>query len=525
MRNTVRGKRVVSSVVIITVSMALALLTATRRANAATFAVTSLNDGGPGSLRQAILDANANAGADTIDFTVAGSIVLAADLSQITDDLMINGPGAGVLTVSGASAFQIFKIAPGVTASISGLTISNGQAPFYGGGVQNFGALTITDSNLSGNFALIGGGIANAGTLTVISSNLSGNSASNFAGAIYNQAAVVVINNSTFSGNFAGAGGVILNSGTLTVTGSSFLGNYSVSGAGAILNFQMLTITGSTFSDNSAGSSGGGIYNFLTVKITNSTFSGNSASTSGGGIYNQGPIQTLTISSSTFSGNAATTGGGIYNDGPAQVKNSIIANSPSGGNCAGPVAIEALGVNFSTDNTCSGFTQVTSQQLNLGPLANNGGPTKTHALLAGSVAIDAATDCTDVLGHPVTTDQRGVLRPQGTACDAGAYELAPTDMTEQLIASIEGFVPPLAEGIESSLLSKLENAVAALERGQTRAARNLMEAFINEVEAQAGKEIGTERAVQLTEAAEAILRALRRSPLAAYFPMQNVEKI
>jgi hypothetical protein len=87
-------------------------------------------------------------------------------------------------------------------------------------------------------------------------------------------------------------------------------------------------------------------------------------------------------------------------------------------------------VNFATNGGCPGFTEVTSAQLNLGPLANNGGPTQTHALLSGSVAIDAAPDCTLVDGAtPVTEDQRGVARPQGAACDVGAYEAVVVTLT------------------------------------------------------------------------------------------------
>jgi hypothetical protein len=103
-------------------------------------------------------------------------------LPTITADLTITGPGAGVLTVSGNSAVRFFNIVTGVTVSISGLTISNGRAAtsgFGGGGINNAGNLTITNSTLSGNStldSLIGGGILNnpTGELTVINRRSSG---------------------------------------------------------------------------------------------------------------------------------------------------------------------------------------------------------------------------------------------------------------------------------------------------------------------------------------------------------------
>ncbi len=107
------------------------------------------------------------------------------------------------------------------------------------------------------------------------------------------------------------------------------------------------------------------------------------------------------------------------------IKNSIVANNPGGDGYNG-VTVNPAGANFDTDGSFSSsfahFTSATPAQLNLGPLADNGGPTQTSALLACSVAIDAATDGTDWFGNPVLTDQRGVARPQGAACDAGAYE-------------------------------------------------------------------------------------------------------
>src|SRR5262249_9040003 len=158
-----------------------------------------------------------------------------------------------------------------------------------------------------------------------------------------------------------------------------------VSGGGIFNDLRVpLTVTNCTLSGNSA-SDGGGILNEGTLTFTNSTLSGNSATSMGGGIFND--EGTMTVTNGTFSGNSAaggaTAAGGIFNEGPATVKNSIIANSTAGGNCAGPNAITAVGVNFSTDKTCGpGFTVVPSTGaggLNLGPLHDNGGPTFTHA--------------------------------------------------------------------------------------------------------------------------------------------------
>jgi hypothetical protein len=187
-----------------------------------------------------------------------------------------------------------------------------------------------------------------------------------------------------------------------------------------------VTITNSTFSNNSTSGVGGGIHNSGTLTVTSSFFKSNSAF-GGGGIRNESS-GTVTITDSLFETNSSTGGGGgifnWYSGGTATLKNTIIALS--GGNCANTGTFTAQGKNFATDGTCPGFTQVTSADLNLGPLANNGGPTQTHALGSDSVAIDAATDCTDTGGTTVTTDQRGAARPQGSNCDVGSYEAPAT---------------------------------------------------------------------------------------------------
>jgi len=217
----------------------------------------------------------------------------------------------------------------------------------------------------------------------------------NYGGGIYNQSGTVNVTNSTFSGNTAPGPGLIGSPG-----------------------------------------GGGGIYNNgngATVNVTNSTFSGNSASNTGGGILNNGG--TVNVTNGTFSGNSASsTGGGISNRiGTAKLKNTIIANSTSGGNCfnTGGGTITADSDNLADDNTCGGATVTTSAQINLQPLATNGGPTQTMALGPGSVAIDAGDETVCAVPPVNEFDQRGVARPfdgdsDGIAvCDTGAYEVAP----------------------------------------------------------------------------------------------------
>ncbi len=336
-----------------------------------------------------------------------------------------------------------------------------------GGGIWNAGTLTLTDSTVSGNSAPFGGGISNRqGSLTLIDSSVLSNSAQGCrgvgavfcsgGGGIWNSGALTMIN-STVSGSTADWGAGIYNRGAPTLTNSTVSGNSAGFDGGGLLNFETLTLINSTVADNVAGQSGGGIANEAgTLEVTNSTLSGNTAAAAGGGMFNPagaaanlvnttvstntaeregGGIYTggeLLLISSTIAGNEAPTGSAIYDPGTPNAVPRSIMNTAVEGNCAGS-PLDSGGHNIeSPGNTC-GFDQATDQpgadQLNLGPLQDNEGPTKTHALLENSVAIDQIPedDCVDAAGAPLTTDQRGKPRPAGASstCDVGAFEVQP----------------------------------------------------------------------------------------------------
>jgi CSLREA domain-containing protein len=200
-------------------------------------------------------------------------------------------------------------------------------------------------------------------------------------------------------------------------------GKDSGAGGGLLNDGGEVKVRNSTFSGNSSQRFGGGIANFGALEVTNSTFSGNSAP-NGGGISN-GFRATLEVTNSTFSGNSATqSGGGIINEGSTTLKNTIVANSTQGGNCVGPITDAGYNIE---DGTSCGFdpnnnSMPSTEPLLADSLANNGGPTKTIALLEGSPALNAIPNATNGCGTQITTDQRGVSRPQGSGCDIGAFE-------------------------------------------------------------------------------------------------------
>lgn len=190
-------------------------------------------------------------------------------------------------------------------------------------------------------------------------------------------------------------------------------------GGGIILQNSAVTVTimNSTLTNNTAVDFGGAVFNHHgTLRIMNSTFSANSAGNQGGGSYSENG--TMQINNSTFTNNSAGSGGGaVYNSsGIFHLRNTIAANTPSGTDCFSDVALTADSHNLIESNNGCGLPDVTDDP-QLGSLADNGGPTLTHALLLHSPALDAGDAATCL-----ATDQRGVARPVGAACDIGAVE-------------------------------------------------------------------------------------------------------
>jgi len=340
-------------------------------------------------------------------------------LPIVTSEITIIGNGATITRDGSAPAFRIFQVGDGGGLMLENVTVSGGAAVGGSATVNGGGALLVGSSN---------GGI---GFLTVISTTFFDNHADFKGGAILNLGGSVGVIESTFADNSAASGGAIYyweRGGD--ITDSTFSGNHAAEDGGAIYGVNTrVTVMSSTFSDNSANNSGGGIFNNDDLYITNSTFSGNRADT-GGGIFKDG--RNFFVFNSTFSGNSAiTTGGAISSYYGATLYNTIVANSPSGGNCAGGEIIDG-GNNLQSPGQTCGDSIPTADPV-LGPLADNGGLTLTHALLPGSPAIDAgnAAGCLAdyYVGTILTTDQRGIVRPldgdgDGIAiCDIGAFEV------------------------------------------------------------------------------------------------------
>ncbi len=405
------------------------------------------------TLREAIELANANSDADTISFApgLGGIIELTGDSLRITHELALTGPGADVLSIRRDRAGlndtyyegDIFEVdneaATTFVVSIGGLSLHDAATALRNSetlllervvvsnmvnGIlnQSSGSLTIRDSVIQGNGAAFtrGAGIRNEGSLAVFATSITGNSAYNGAGI----------------SNFLGAG--LLLDGSLVDSNSAF--NFATDRPGSV------------------GSLGGGIENRGTANIRNSTISGNSVDnfagfTAGSGVYNDGA---LTILNSTIAQNDGFVG--LYHEGGTLLMVSSIVSengyesstqpptSRISANIAGPGTFDPL-----SHNNLIGFGEVPApfaHNVNgnlvgvnalLRPLANNGGPTRTHALVPGSPAIDAGLNPIDL-----ETDQRGMDRTVGTATDIGAFEAGP-DSGYSLLAKSGTVVSTVAD--------------------------------------------------------------------------------
>jgi hypothetical protein len=332
-------------------------------ASAADFPVTNDDDSGDGSLRQAIVSANANANApvvDTITITASGTVQLATPLQTISEPVEINGPGADVFTVrrDTGGAYKVLQINAGNVA-IRGLTVRNG---------------------LSGDGAGINSG---TGTLTL--------------------ERVAVVGNASTQGNTSAGGGVFAQ--TIVLRESTISGN-TANGAGGGIAAATGTIENSTISGNSAGlmqadaTGGGARFGAAGSVITNSTFANNSTAGQGQSLYSFG----------------------------VTLKNTLLAGA---GNDCGGTAPTSQGFNLSDDASCN-LNQATDQpgtDAQLGGLADNGGPTRTHALPLTSPAVDkgqADALSVDQRGQPRPVDLASVANsPGGNGADIGAFEFLP----------------------------------------------------------------------------------------------------
>ena len=301
----------------------LLVLVGALNASAATFTVTNTNDSGPGSLRQAIIAANANGQSNTINFdgsfsTAAQTITLASTLtvdSTAGGSLTINGPGANLLTISGNDAVQLFFLWD--SASVSGVTLTRGRNNNGGAAFDNRATLNVANAVFTSNFGNNGGGaIVTQGALTVSNCIFDANGANGGGGAIsVTSTGSATVSDSTFRNHTVPLGGAIASDGTINVTNCVFTNN-------------------AVTSSSATGLGGGAIYHYgKTANITTSTFTNNrETGNSGGGGAIRNRDGTMTISYSTFTENSSVDGGGaIASGGKLTINNSKIANNTTTG--------------------------------------------------------------------------------------------------------------------------------------------------------------------------------------------------
>jgi len=418
-------------------ALVAAILLPAGSASALPYPVTSSADSGAkGTLRTSIEEANEHSGDDSIPIEVTGAILLENSLPTIEEDLAITGPGATTLTIKRSVLAGTFRILDfnGGTSSLEGVKIADGDSNL-GGAIQNgVGGLTLTKVAVVGSEATAsvvegparGGGIYSLGPLTLRESTVSGNRAV-----------------AEGAGEAGAEGGGIFALGELTMDRS--------------------TVSGNVARDLSGGSGprsalGGGIYAQAKTTIDLSTISGNAvfaeegtgAIAAGGGLFATatGQLTGVTLTANSALG-GGTSGSNLRAPGDWVLRDTIVAE-PKGDAESCLDNLDSGGYNLDEDDSCGleegsdlvGFPAGLDPQLK-----DNGGPTLTHALLAGSLAIDRGNS------FGATTDQRGLPRPSnfleisdkegGDGSDIGAFELqAPTPPS----------TPPGASGGSSPIL-------------------------------------------------------------------------
>ena len=453
-------------------AVSLSVLTA-QVASAATLTVTNCSDSGAGSLRAEVSTASAG---DTVNVapsvTSCSPILLSSGPIALTKNLTITGSGAPTLAVSGAGSVEVFTVSSSATAEkISGLTIENGTTGPGGVGTSESTSIPTnnqTESVGDGGNAGNGGGLSNAGGLTLTNDTVTGN-ATGLGGAGGNDTVTNAGSDDTISigvGGDGGNGGGIYNTGSLTLTDDTVSGN--TTGAGGNGGSENVTSTGSNDTLAVGGGNGGagaGIYNAGRMMLTDDTIAGNTTGAAGssgsddinasgsgdtidlvgaaGGIYNAGTASATNATVSADGANGANTGGDIsFGAGNMTLENTIVANSSSGGNCAyhaGSVTDDGYNLDSATTCDLTSASDKTNSNPQLGVLQSDGGQTSTMALGSTSPAIDAIPTGTNGCGMTVTTDRRGIARPQGSGCDIGAYEYG--DVAMQTLAASTKKVP------------------------------------------------------------------------------------
>lgn len=422
-------------------------------------------------------------------------VALTATGGSIADNDALNGSGGGVF-------------ASNATLQVTGTTVTGNDALVQGGGILLVqGSATLTNATLSNNrvtgtgtiggfTAGIGGGMAafGNGQITLSGTTISDNSASLVGGGLgLFESTQTTITGGTISNNTSAQTGGGINKGgaaTLAINGTTIAGNTAGTQGGGmqLVGTGPVTIDRATIRDNESNTGGGGITAGVVVTITNTTISGNTTGGTGGGVFSSSVANT-TIRSSTLSGNSGAIGGGLGVTGAATLRNvTIVGNTATdfgggvGANNAGAPALTSVllsgnlragaasncgtgggagitsgGNNLSDDGTCTtlvGGGNLSNTPAGIGALADNGGPTHTHALQAGSAAINAGL----VAGCPAT-DQRGYSR--AGACDIGAYEFGGTAPANLVTGS--ALRAPRPAGGASSAPSRRPEGVAVIQ--------------------------------------------------------------